>query len=220
MYSLRRSAERADAKATSRPATNKVVPKKFESNMQMSFSSLRMTDPRGLRIQRLLNSKVMELQVDKHTILNQLPITPYELYMRNLRLTTANVRQIGVPVDLEKRDIDINTDAIETADQSVQFSYGDDTAFYRTMDDIKGRRNMGTSDRNGERSASTGTSTSTGTGTGTQTVHARTSTADAGSAIAATRLTTFLQHASRICEHILADQEESKNLFCVFASLG
>lgn len=204
--SLHRSAERADAKATSRPSNNKEVLKKFESNMQMSFSSLRMTDPRGLRIQRLLNSKVMELQVDKHTILNQLPITPYELYMRNLRLTTANVRQIGVPVDLEKRDIDINTDAIETADQSVQFSYGDDTAFYRTMDDIKSRRNKSTSDHKGERSVSTGTSTGTST---------QTNTADASSAMGATRLTTFLQHASRICEHILADQEESKNfLFC------
>lgn len=194
-----RSAERAEAKPT----------KKFESNMQMSFSSLRMTDPRGLRIQKLLNSKVMELQVDKHTILNQLPITPYELYMRNLRLSNAAVRQIGVPVDQETRDMDCNTDAIETADQSVQFSYGDDTAFYRTMDDIKARRNKTSADHksNGTNSASTSTSTGTSTG-GTQTGH---SSADASSsAMGATRLTTFLQHASRICEHILADQEESK----------
>lgn len=179
--------------------------------MQMSFSSLRMTDPRGQRIQRLLNSKVMELQVDKQTILNQLPITPYELYMRNLRLSNASVRQIGVPVDLEKRDMDVNTDAIETADQSVQFSYGDDTAFYRTMDEIKARRNKQSSDHKGER----GGNTSTSSGSQANPAHTNT-TADvsnSSSAVGATRLTTFLQHASRICEHILADQEESKNFF-------
>jgi hypothetical protein len=180
--------------------------KQFD-NVQMSLSSIRMTDPRGIRVQKLLDSKVMELQLEKATIMNVLPSTPYELYQRNLRLPTSNVRQMGVPVESEKRDMEVNTDVIDTATKSVQFSYGDDTVFYRTLDEIRRKKGLQTQDggnkSRADREAKSISDASDG-GFNSQPSDGHSST------FGATRLATFLQRASRLCEHVLDQQSESK----------
>jgi hypothetical protein len=199
-----KSSSRAANEAVSNASTSSRA-KQFD-NVQMSLSNIRMTDPRGLRVQRLLASSVMELSVEKSTILNVLPSTPYELYMRNLRLPTAEVRQIGVPVEQDKRDMEINTDVIETSNKSVQFSYGDDTAFYRILDDV--RRKKVTSN-----SASSNSDAKSGPDDGTEEHSARQFAEHSAASAAgggATRLATFLQRASRLCEHVLDSARDAK----------
>jgi hypothetical protein len=201
-----KSSSRAANEAVSNASTSSRA-KQFD-NVQMSLSNIRMTDPRGLRVQRLLASSVMELSVEKATILNVLPSTPYELYMRNLRLPTAEVRQIGVPVEQDKRDMEINTDVIETSNKSVQFSYGDDTAFYRILDDVRRKkvtRNSSSTTR--DRDAKSGPDDSAEEHSAWQFAeHSAASAAGGG----ATRLATFLQRASRLCEHVLDSARDAK----------
>jgi len=160
---------------------------------------MRIADPRVIRAQKLLAANVMELGPAKSTILNILPVSKYDLYMRNLRLANAPVRQIGVPFDLEKRDIDTNTDNVEVAHKSVQFSYGDDTTFYRIMDNIRAKRNKsGSEEKQSDESQSRGNTNN--------------ATAEVDStSIGATRLASFLQHASRVCETLLDEQNNNNN---------
>jgi hypothetical protein len=194
--------------------------KKFE-NVQISFSSASMSDPRGVRIKKILDSNVLELQLEKQTLFNVVPSTKYDMYMESLRQPNALVKQMGVPVDSEKRDMEVNTDAIDTKDQSVQFCYGDDTGFYKIIDAIKRTKSRGGyqqqqqqqqhKDDGGmtdlaqevtahglaaERVAHNGSSSSNNN-----------NIAGAGSA-EATRLTTFLQRASNLCENLLSEQRE------------
>jgi hypothetical protein len=184
--------------------------KQFD-NVQMSLSSVRMTDPRGIRMQKLLDSGVMELQFEKATIMNVLPSTPYELYQRNLRLPTANVRQIGVPVESEKRDMEVNTDVIDTASKSVQFSYGDDTTFYRTLEEIRRKKGLSTQGGGNKSHSDRETkSISDAPDGGYGGFNSQPSDSHSSSTFGATRLATFLQRASRLCEHVLDQQSESK----------
>eukprot|EP01032_Pedospumella_encystans_P013283 gene13283-15302_t len=179
------------------PAESKSARASKFDNMTISLNSMRIADPRVIRAQKLLAANVMELGPAKSTILNILPVSKYDLYMRNLRLANAPVRQIGVPFHLEKRDIDTNTDNVEVAHKSVQFSYGDDTTFYRIMDNIRARRNKSEEKQNDE-----GPSRST---TNNSTVEVD------STSIGATRLASFLQHASRVCETLLDEQYNNNN---------
>lgn len=167
-----------------------------------------MADPRGLRVQRLLESNVLELSMEKSTILNVLPSTQYDLYMRHLRLPNASMRQMGVPVEQEKRDMECNTDTIETANKSVQFSYGDDTAFYRLLEDVRRKKGLRSGSATGGRGGGAEGKDEDGEGSGGGRFNAQPT--DPSSTIGATRLTTFLQRASRLCEHVLDTRGEGK----------
>lgn len=99
-----------------------------------------IADPRTVRIQRVLNSGILNLQVEKFTILN-LPQTPaYDFYLSEIRSSQAKVRQIGVPHDVEYRDIDVATDDIYFDSKEIQFCYGDDTLFYRKLSSIEKKK--------------------------------------------------------------------------------
>lgn len=205
-YPVRSQAKPTVSSSTSgsNHASTSARSKQFD-NVQMSLSSIRMTDPRGLRVQRLLASGVMELAVEKATILNTPPSTPYELYMRNLRLPNAEIRQIGVPVEQDKRDMEINTDIIETSNKGVQFSYGDDTAFYRVLEDVRRRR----ATRNG-RSATDRDAKNIPDDEESSASQFQDQTSALAAGGGATRLATFLQRASRLCEHVLDTVREAK----------
>eukprot|EP01038_Epipyxis_sp_PR26KG_P006703 gene6703-9195_t len=115
--------------------------KKFE-RMNVSLASSMISDPRSHRVQKLLESGVMELQVEKFVQLNIAPSTLYELYHSQLHAANnPTIKQIGVPNQQDKRDMEVATDEIVSCDKEVQFCYGDDTVLYNIMDEIKRRKN-------------------------------------------------------------------------------
>lgn len=105
-----------------------------------SSLSRSMVDPRSVRIQRILASNVLDMKVERATFLNILPSTKYDLYLNEIRSADAKLKQMGVPTDLEIREIEVNTDEILTSDKEVQFCDGDDTKFLNTLSAIKQKK--------------------------------------------------------------------------------
>lgn len=208
--------------ADSKPASTRV--KKYDS-MQISFTQS-ITDSRGARVRKLLDSGLLDMQMQRVTIWNVPPTTPYDFYINNLRSSTSNVKQVGVPMDLEKRDMSTETEPIDTADKGLQFTYGDDTDFYDLLQEVKdsrehhgkGNRTDGGGGKNNEikqgRSGATD-SDSTVNNDGVES----TSSNNSSFVIGATRLTSFLQRASFLCEAVLQDQEINTNGKASAASL-
>ncbi len=95
-----------------------------------------ITDPRVVRIQRVRASGVLNLQMEKFTNVNIIPSTRYELYMQQLRKAESSIKQIGTPLDLDARDVEINTEDVFMVNEEVQYCYGDDTLLYQLMDTI------------------------------------------------------------------------------------
>lgn len=115
--------------------------KKFSSSNTSSVSqSLSGLDPRGRRISRLHDSNVLDMQEDKFTQINIIPISKYDVYARSLRVQNPALKQVGVPNDESSREMGTGTDVIETSDKGIQFSYGDDTALLNIMNVIKDRK--------------------------------------------------------------------------------
>eukprot|EP01031_Cornospumella_fuschlensis_P039320 gene39320-47860_t len=110
-----------DAKRTQRDRED-AVPKTARRNLENMTSSLArsIADPRSMRVQRIMNSKVLDLHSEKFTQLTLLPSTPYEFYNNILRKPNAHIKQVGVPVDQEVREIEVNTDEVVMKDEVVQ----------------------------------------------------------------------------------------------------
>jgi len=124
------------------PASVKVnsepVSSSSSSGARPKKSMSMLPDPRFFRVQKIRDSNVMDLAIDKSTQLNILPRTKYEMYQSILRqLPEPPIKQMGVPISLEKRDMEINTDEITMVDKEMQFCYGDDTALFNTINDIR-----------------------------------------------------------------------------------
>lgn len=208
---------RTDSKLT---ASTRV--KKYDS-MQISFTQS-ITDSRGARIRRLLDRGVLDMQMERVTIWNVPPTTPYDFYINNLRSGTSNMKQVGVPMDLEKRDMSTETELIETADKGLQFTYGDDTDFYDLLQEVKDSRehhhgkgnrtdggSSGSSKNNEVKQGRSGVvdSDSAVSNEGVESVSSSSSSSSFD--VGATRLTSFLQRASFLCEAVLQDQEINTN---------
>eukprot|EP01035_Chromulina_nebulosa_P032715 gene32715-43727_t len=117
-----------------------------------------LPDPRFFRVQKIravtprgvvfgclgvgpADSNVMDLAVDKSTQLNILPRSRYELYQSQLRQTPEPpIKQVGVPLSTEKRDMEVNTAEAAQVDKEMQFCHGDDTAFFNILRDVQRRR--------------------------------------------------------------------------------
>jgi hypothetical protein len=212
--------------ADSKPASTRV--KKYDS-MQISFTQS-ITDTRGARIRKLLDSGLLDMQMQRVTIWNVPPTTPYDFYINNLRSSTSNIKQVGVPMDLEKRDMSTETEPIDTADKGLQFTYGDDTEFYDLLQEVKdsrehhgkGNRVDGGGGKNNEikqgRSGAAD-SDSAVNNDGVESASSSSSSNNSSFDIGATRLTSFLQRASFLCEAVLQDQEINTNGKAAAASL-
>ena len=57
-------------------------------------SSSNIADPRLFRIQKIRDSGVLDMQVEKFTHLNILPSTKFGLYMNELRVAEPAVKQV------------------------------------------------------------------------------------------------------------------------------
>lgn len=134
----------ADAKKLQRDRED-AVPKTARRSLENITSSLArsIADPRSMRVQRIMNSKVLDLHSEKFTQLTLLPSTPYEFYNNILRKPNAHIKQVGVPVDQEIREMEVNTEEIGMKDEVVQASFEDDTKFFKVLDDIRQRRKKG-----------------------------------------------------------------------------
>lgn len=145
-------------------------------------------DPRSVRVNKILDSGVMDLQVEKFTQLNIAPTTKYDLYHHELRSLPPTIKQIGVPVDLEQREMETNTEEITMVDSGMQFSYGDDTALYMAIENIKNKDGKNTSKASLEKRDI-----------------AASSTGDA------TKLTSFLQRTSYLFDTLLNERNNKED---------
>ena len=114
----------------------------LESNSVTSSLARSIADPRAVRVQRVLKSGVLNLQLEKFTHLNLSSTAPYDFYISELHTGQGNIRQIGVPQDAEFREVEVRTEEITKRDQAIQFSYSDDTQFFETLDRIRNRRRL------------------------------------------------------------------------------
>jgi hypothetical protein len=80
------------------------------------------------------------LAIEKFSQLTVAPRSAYELYQSILRQPDPPVKQIGVPLEIEKRDMEVNTEEILFADKEMQFCNGDDTALYNIINRIKSKK--------------------------------------------------------------------------------
>lgn len=99
-----------------------------------------MADPRNVRIQRILCSNVLDMKVERATFLNIPPSSKYDLYLNEIRSVDSKIKQMGVPTDLEIREVDVNTDEITSCDKELQFCHGDDTNFLNVLKTIRKKK--------------------------------------------------------------------------------
>lgn len=170
------------------------------SSQYQSFNIMSsISDPRSFRIHKLRQSNVMDLQIERFTQFNLNPTTTYEMYQGLLHAAEPSIKQAGVPGDEDQRDVDCNTEEITTSDKQMQFTYGDDTALYDAIEEVKNRkaRGLGASKRT---STSTSTSTSTGTNTDGGASSSSSSVADSISRIGAAKFSNFLKRSVAVFE--------------------
>lgn len=150
-----------------------------------------IVDPRSVRIQRILNSNILDLKLERATVINIPPSTKYDLYLSELRSTASTLRQVGVPNDLEHRDVDVNTEEIVTMDKEVQFCDGDDTRFFNTLQKIETKKKASKASMGVDLLMQEDTATVSDTSTGA-------------------RLSEFVRRSSLIMETILTEQESDR----------
>jgi len=107
----------------------------FKSSLSKSIA-----DPRTVRIQRIFSSGVLNMQFEKYTLYNSLPTPAYDYYIQSLRLENSNIRQTGVPNDIELCDTEINTEDVFSSNKETQHCYDDDLPFYRLIEKMKERK--------------------------------------------------------------------------------
>eukprot|EP00981_Chlorochromonas_danica_P000486 scaffold98_cov248-Ochromonas_danica.AAC.27 len=149
------------------------------------------------------------MQVEKSTLFSIAPTHPYDFYTTSLRNPQATIRQMGVPVDLEVREMEVNTEEINTDNKSVQVCFGDDTQFYKLIEEMKLRRKGNT---NGEGKSGAGEVTNISSTVQTEsrsTQLAEDIAANAGS-VGSSTLSAFLQRTSSLCEAILSEERQNE----------
>ena len=81
------------------------------------------------------------MQIEKFTNFSISAGSVTERYRRQLKAQPPKIRQFGVPAEDDRRSVEVSTDDLAPRDQSVQFSYGDDTDLLEIMGAMK-QRNM------------------------------------------------------------------------------
>ena len=111
---------------------------------------------------------------------------------------SPSVRQMGVPVEQNTRDMEVQSEEITMADKEVQFVYGDDTSLINAMKRVVARRNgQAISDLEDENQV-------------TKDKTLRDMGGDVnveGDVVNENRLNSFLQAAAQLCEDILNEGE-------------
>jgi hypothetical protein len=174
------------------------------------IGGLASMNPRALRIARLHASGVLDMQEIKFTQINLAPCEKMDVYHRLLTSPSQTISQVGVPVEDDNREVEVNTDPIEMIDQQMQFCYDDDTLFLSIQSTIMKRkmnRNEGSTDNGKDRLTLLEEATlSTTSRKSISTDNTLTSSNHA--LISNDRLAGVLQRSSRVCEILI----EEKNL--------
>lgn len=157
-----------------------------------SSSTVSMMDPRARRLARLRASSVLDMQEEKFTLLNLTPQSPYDFYLRQLKVPTSQIRQVAVSTSQECRDIEIATDETPMAHKELQFCCGDDTTLLNMMQDVK--------QRNARKPSNNNSSTGAQGAGAVEAVRSRESREGYSS-----RMSAFLQRSSRLCEALLVE---------------
>ncbi|CAE7842603.1 unnamed protein product, partial [Symbiodinium microadriaticum] len=102
-------------------------------------------------------------------------------------------RQMGVPVEITTRDMDINTEEIVMIDKEVQYVYGDDTSLINAMKRVEARRKGHTVDEDDGMLAVS--------------AHSSGAVTTMDEAVNENRLNSFLQAAAQLCEDLLNEEQ-------------
>jgi hypothetical protein len=164
-----------------------------------SSLSRNMVDPRSVRIQRIVASNVLDLKLERGTLLNIPPSSKYDLYLSELRTVDATIRQTGVPTDMDIRDMEVNTDEVNMADKEMQCCDGDDTKFFNILQYIQQKK----SSRSKEEKHSAYTLLS-----GSDTLA---SSSDRMDLSTGSKLSDFLRKSSAAIEGLLTDSSAAKS---------
>jgi hypothetical protein len=159
------------------------------------------------------------MQEEKFSIFNLMPCTPYELYLRHLKHPSAEVKQIGVPSEEERRDMEVGTDEIIMVDKELQVCYGDDTALLNIMKAIKERkgrpRKIDSSSETGKSKSKKQQAVQTKAAYEESLLEAanvKTQSSNEGGSGGgySSKLSTFLQRSSLLCETILDESVQRR----------
>jgi hypothetical protein len=169
-----------------------------------------IADPRSVRIERILKSNVLDMKLERATLLNLPPSSKYDLYLTEIRKPDSNIKQIGVPNDLEFREVEINTDDISLSHKEVQCFYGDDTDFYNALNSIVDRKKKA-KPSNSKRDAKQEKQEISSDMSNQYSSSSSSSSAVAGHNTPSTNLSDFIKRSSYIMETILSEQEALKS---------
>jgi len=174
----------------------------FASKQTIAFA------PRIKRLEALKASGVLNMSDDKSLQLSIVPSTPFEFYHRQLYSTAPNIHQIGVPVEISRRDIDVNTDEITTSNKEVQYVYGDDTSLLNAIAKVverKKHKHSGESKIDEDYGDNENASESTRNNNALATENNDDEKPEQNS----NRLNLFLQASSQLCEDLLQEQSNA-----------
>lgn len=172
-------------------------PKISKPKNDISMSIARsIADPRAVRVQRVLDSGVLNMNLEKVTHYHSMPISSYDFYLGELKKNPSVLRQVGVPTDLEVREIETNTDEINHSDKQIQCCYGDDTEFYNLLKD----RSKSKTDKQTVQSSQLEFQSSTSTDK---------DTVDDLAGDSAHRLSAFLQRSTQLFEGLLREESST-----------
>lgn len=111
--------------------------KKYGGTMVISQESTLKFDPRYRRLSKLRSSEILDLQEEKFSNFQLAPSSPYDIYSRLLHADNPVIRQEGCPAENEQRDVESITDDVEMKDKEMQFCFGDDTTFLNILQAIE-----------------------------------------------------------------------------------
>jgi hypothetical protein len=168
------------------------------------------------------------MQEEKFTLLNISPCTLYDLYLRQLKAANSDIKQAGVPVEEERRDIEIGTDEIVMVDKELQVSCGDDTVLLNIMKVVQERKRnprpaqKAANDQDSGPSGKSKSKKSQATGPVEESVLEAAGVRSLGPARAdrsevaadggySTKLASFLQRSSLVCETILEENSQRRS---------
>ena len=193
------------------------------SSTPSSWAGTLKTGPLRKRIDLLVKNTVLDLQEEKSTQLNILPSSLSDIYYRKLRVNdtstttsslsaaqaststgtaSAGLRQIGTSMREDVREMETMTDEIIMIDKEIQFSCGsDDTVLLNLMNEIMSNNKVVTNVKS---------KTTTNPKSGLKSILSQ--SVNTNNFQIATKLSSFLQNATMLCESVLDYKQTSDPL--------
>merc|ERR1719230_1257296 len=101
----------------------------------LQASKAKPDDPRVKRIKEI--KKYVQFREERFTAYEQSPLSPYDLFQRQLRSNTT-IAQKACQSNEDDRTVEVQTEDVQLMDKEVQFQLGDDTQFENLLSAMQG----------------------------------------------------------------------------------